>query len=115
MLLGARWAWWGPPMADTDGGRLHGLVNEPTVDAALDAIDQALEQALTAATEREQCWRLNQASLVVSRVHRGAGHRSAATVRGRPCSSRGHATAWPGATDRCPVAATLTPARVMAA
>jgi hypothetical protein len=107
MLLGARWVGWGPPMAGSDGGRLHGLVNEPTVDAALDAIDQALEQALIAATEREQCWQLNHASLVVGRVHRGAGHRSAVTVRDRP--------AWPGATDRCPVAATLTPARVMAA
>jgi hypothetical protein len=102
-------------MASTDGGRLHGLVNEPTVDTALDAVDQALEQVLIAATEREQCWQLNQASLVVGRVHRGAGHRSSVTVRDRPCSSRGHAAAWPGATDRCPVAGALTPAKVMAA
>jgi hypothetical protein len=35
-------------MAGTDGGRLHGLVDEQTVQAALDAIDGALEQALTA-------------------------------------------------------------------
>jgi hypothetical protein len=102
-------------MEGTDGGRLLGLVNEPTVDAALDAIDQALEQVLIAATERGQCWQLNQASLVVGRVHRGAGRRSAVTVRDRPCSSRGHAVAWPGATDRRPVAAPLTPAKVMAA
>ena len=115
MLLGAQWAWCGLPMEGTDGGRLHGLANEPTVDAALDAIDQALEQALIAATEREQCWQLNQASLVVGRVHRGPGRRSAVTVRDRPCPSRGHAVAWPGATDRRPVAGSLTPANVMAA
>jgi hypothetical protein len=30
------------------------------VYAALDAIDEALEQALIAATEREQRWQLNQ-------------------------------------------------------
>ena len=47
-------------MAGTDGGRLHGLVDEQTVCVALDAIDQALEQALTARTEREQRWQLNQ-------------------------------------------------------
>jgi hypothetical protein len=47
-------------MAGTDGGRLHGLVDEQTVYAALDAIDEALEQALTARTEREQRWQLNQ-------------------------------------------------------
>ena len=47
-------------MVGTDGGRLHGLVDEQTVYGALDAIDQALEQALTARTEREQRWRLNQ-------------------------------------------------------
>jgi hypothetical protein len=47
-------------MAGTDGGRLHGLVDEQTVYAALDAIDEALEQALVAHTEREQRWRLNQ-------------------------------------------------------
>jgi len=47
-------------MAGTDGGRLHGLVDEQTVYVALDAIDQALEQALTARTEREQRWQLNQ-------------------------------------------------------
>jgi hypothetical protein len=47
-------------MAGTDGGRIHGLVNEQTVYAALDAIDEALEQAVIAATEREQRWQLNQ-------------------------------------------------------
>jgi hypothetical protein len=47
-------------MAGTDGGRLHGLVDEQTVYAALDAIDEALEQALVARTEREQRWPLNQ-------------------------------------------------------
>jgi hypothetical protein len=47
-------------MGGTDGGRLHGLVDEQTVHAALDAIDEALEQALTAPTERQQRWRLNQ-------------------------------------------------------
>jgi hypothetical protein len=47
-------------MAGTDGDRLHGLVDDQTVYAALDAIDQALEQALIARTEREQRWQLNQ-------------------------------------------------------
>jgi hypothetical protein len=47
-------------MAGTDGERLHGLVDDQTVYAALDAIDQALEQALIARTEREQRWQLNQ-------------------------------------------------------
>jgi hypothetical protein len=47
-------------MAGTDGGRLHGLVDEQTVYAALDAIDQALEQAITASSERQQRWQLNQ-------------------------------------------------------
>jgi len=45
-------------MTGTDGGRLHGLVDDQTVYAALDAIDQALEQALIAPTEREQRWQL---------------------------------------------------------
>jgi hypothetical protein len=47
-------------MAGTDGGQLHGLVDEQTVYGALDAIDEALEQALTARAEREQRWQLNQ-------------------------------------------------------
>ena len=47
-------------MGGTDGGRLHGLVDEQTVHAALDVIDEALEQALTAPTERQQRWQLNQ-------------------------------------------------------
>jgi hypothetical protein len=47
-------------MAGTDGGRLHGLVDEQTVHGALDAIDEALEQALIARSEREQRWQLNQ-------------------------------------------------------
>jgi hypothetical protein len=37
-----------------------GLFDEQLVYAALDAIDQALEQALTARTERGQRWQLNQ-------------------------------------------------------
>jgi hypothetical protein len=47
-------------MAGTDGGRLHGLVDEQTVQGALDAIDEALEHALLARSEREQHWQLNQ-------------------------------------------------------
>jgi hypothetical protein len=47
-------------VAGTDGGRLHGLVDEQTVYGALDAIDEALEQALLARSEREQRWQLNQ-------------------------------------------------------
>jgi hypothetical protein len=47
-------------MAGTDGGQLHGLVDEETVYGALDAIDGALEQALVARSEREQRWQLNQ-------------------------------------------------------
>jgi hypothetical protein len=54
------WTHEGSRMAGTDGGRLHGLVDEQTVQAALDAIDGALEQALTAPTERQQRWQLNQ-------------------------------------------------------
>jgi hypothetical protein len=51
---------WGPQMAATGGGRHHGLVDEQTVYAAVDAIDEALETALLASTEREQRWQLNQ-------------------------------------------------------
>ena len=47
-------------MAGTDGGRLHGLVDEQAVYAALDGIDESLEQALLARTERDQRWQLNQ-------------------------------------------------------
>jgi hypothetical protein len=50
----------GPPDGGTDGGRLYGLVDEQTVYAAVDAIDEALEQALLAPTEREQRWQLHQ-------------------------------------------------------
>jgi hypothetical protein len=46
-------------MAATGGGRHHGLVDEQTVYAALDAIDEALEKALLA-TDRQQRWQLNQ-------------------------------------------------------
>jgi hypothetical protein len=42
------------------GGRLHGVVDEQIVYVALAAIDQVLEQALTARSEREQRWQLNQ-------------------------------------------------------
>jgi len=38
-------------MIGTDGEQLQGLVGEKTVYAALGAIDQALEQAVTARTE----------------------------------------------------------------
>jgi hypothetical protein len=48
-------------MAGTAGERLHGLVNEQTVDAVLDAIDQAL----IAATECEQRGQLNQVNSAV--------------------------------------------------
>jgi hypothetical protein len=47
-------------MAGADGGRRYGLVDEQSVYAGLDAVDEVLEQALLAPTEREQCWRLNQ-------------------------------------------------------
>ena len=47
-------------MVVPNGGRVPGLLDEQLVYAALDAIDQALEQALTARTEREQRWQLNQ-------------------------------------------------------
>lgn len=52
-------------MAGTAGERLHGLVNEQTVDAVLDAIDQALEQALIAATGCERRGQLNQVNSAV--------------------------------------------------
>jgi hypothetical protein len=42
------------------GGRLHGVVDEQIVFVALAAIDQALEQALSARTEGEQRWQLTQ-------------------------------------------------------
>jgi hypothetical protein len=47
-------------MAGTGGERHHGLVDEQTVYAAVDAIDEALEQALLAAPEHQQRWQLNQ-------------------------------------------------------
>jgi hypothetical protein len=56
-------------MAGTDGGRLHGLVDDQTVYAALDAIDEALEQALTAPTERQQRWQLNQLRGLLLTLH----------------------------------------------
>ena len=52
--LGGYW------MTLPNGGRVPGLFDEQVVYAALDAIDQALEQALTARTDREQRWQLNQ-------------------------------------------------------
>lgn len=45
-------------MAGPDGGRGPGLFDGQIVYAALDAIDQALEQALTAHTEIQQRWQL---------------------------------------------------------
>jgi hypothetical protein len=50
----------GHQIAGTDGGRRYGLVDEQSAYAALDAIDEALEQALLGPTEREQRWQLNQ-------------------------------------------------------
>jgi hypothetical protein len=47
-------------MAGSDGGRAPGMLDEQLVYAALDAIDRALEQALTARTELQQRWQLNQ-------------------------------------------------------
>jgi hypothetical protein len=47
-------------MAGNNGGRTPGMLDEQLVYAALDAIDQALEQALTARTEIQQRWQLNQ-------------------------------------------------------
>jgi hypothetical protein len=58
-------------MAGTDGGRLHGLVDEETVYEALDAIDGALEQALIAPSEREQRWQLNQLRGLLRTVRSG--------------------------------------------
>jgi hypothetical protein len=65
-------------MAGTARERLHGLVNEQTVDAVLDAIDQAL----TAATECEH-GQLNQVNSAVSGMHHQAG-RSLYPDRSRP-------------------------------
>jgi hypothetical protein len=50
----------GSSMAGTNGGPVPGLFDEQIVYTALDAIDQALEQALTARTEIQQRWQLNQ-------------------------------------------------------
>jgi hypothetical protein len=61
----------GSQMADTDDGRLHGLVDEETVYGALDAIDGALEQALIARSEREQQWQLNQLRGLLRTVRSG--------------------------------------------
>jgi len=58
-------------VAGTDGGRLRGLVDEQTVYGALDAIDEALEYALIARSEREQHWQLNQLRGVLLTVRSG--------------------------------------------
>jgi hypothetical protein len=47
-------------MLATNARPEQGLSDEQIVYAALDAIDQALEQALTARTEIQQRWQLNQ-------------------------------------------------------
>lgn len=47
-------------MPATNGRPVPSLYDEQIVYAALDAIDQALEQALTARTEIQQRWQLNQ-------------------------------------------------------
>ena len=51
---------WGNDRAGAEHGRAPGVFDERIVYAALDAIDQALEQALTARTETQQRWQLNQ-------------------------------------------------------
>jgi hypothetical protein len=53
-LFGGFW------MAVSHGERVAGLVDEQVVYVALAAIDQALEQAQTARSEREQRWQLIQ-------------------------------------------------------
>lgn len=51
-----------------------GRPDEEIVYAALDAIDQALEQALTARTEIQQRWQLNQLrGLLLTLPHSGLG------------------------------------------
>jgi alcohol dehydrogenase YqhD (iron-dependent ADH family) len=47
-------------MAGTNGGPVSALFDEQIVYGALDAIDHVLEQALTARTEIQQRWQLNQ-------------------------------------------------------
>jgi hypothetical protein len=47
-------------VAGRDGGPVPALFDGQVVYAALAAIDEALEQALTARTDREQRWQLNQ-------------------------------------------------------
>jgi hypothetical protein len=47
-------------MAGRNGGSVPGLLDEQIVYAALDAIDQTIEQALTARTEIQQRCQLNQ-------------------------------------------------------
>ena len=56
-MVGANW---GNERAGADDGRVPGVFDERVVYAALDAIDQALEQALTARSETQQRWQLNQ-------------------------------------------------------
>jgi hypothetical protein len=56
-MLGANW---GDERPGADHGRVPGVFDERIVYAALEAIDQALEQALTARTETRQRWQLNQ-------------------------------------------------------
>ena len=47
-------------MVEPSGGRIPGLIDEQIVYVALAAIDEALEQAVTAPSERQQRWQLNQ-------------------------------------------------------
>jgi hypothetical protein len=56
-MVGANW---GNERAGADDGRVPAVFDQRVVYAALDAIDQALEQALTARTETQQRWQLNQ-------------------------------------------------------
>jgi hypothetical protein len=54
------WTHEGSRMPEPMVGDSTALVDEQTVYAALDAVDGALEQALTAPTEHQQHWQLNQ-------------------------------------------------------
>jgi hypothetical protein len=99
-------------MVVPNDGRVPGLFDGQLVYAALDAIDQSLEQALTAPTEREQRWQLNQlrctgfACFVSEQGERGI---QLASVGGhRLCCCR--FAGWPSAGDRAtPPAARSTP------
>ncbi len=61
-------------MIGIDGERLPGLVGEQIVYAALDAIDQALEQALTARSETQRRREFAQLrGMLLTLPHNGLG------------------------------------------